>query len=399
MGGTSAEHAVGAAVSGPEGNDLLFRNLARLAADAIILADDRGVITFWNQAAECVFGYHEHEIVGRPLTVIMPSRYRERHLQGLAHHRSTGESTYFGSVHEYHGLRKDGREFPVDIAVSSWNAHGRTVFAAVVRDTTDRKVAEEKLRASEQHFQKLFHQAREMERSLRKLSQKAIHVQEEERRRVSRELHDEVGQALAAISVNLDSVKRGLQRGSAPRKRLTDAQHLVGQTVRNLQRVCHDLHPAILDHLGLISALRWYAKTFSERTAIKVQLKVTGDPGPLAPEQRLMVYRIVQEGLTNTLKHSKATHANIEMEGRPGVVSLSIHDDGKGFRVGRGLSTSRRQEGLGGLGLLGIQERVRLAGGSFEVESARGKGTTIRVEVAVRAAREKPRPALRKKHR
>ncbi|MBI2060838.1 MAG: PAS domain S-box protein [Nitrospirae bacterium] len=508
----------------PDKSGVLFRNLARLAADAIILANEDGAITFWNQAAAAIFGFQENEIMGRPLTTIMPGRYRERHVQGLARHRSTGESLYFGAVHEYHGLRKDGAEFPAEIAVSTWRHDGETVFAAIVRDTSqrneadriaqesreryrslvdacadavslmdpafrilicneqkvrlygydhageiigmnaldlvapadragankiaeqlarnglvrnceltmvrkngsvfpaelsasqvtgadgrpsgftaivrdvsDRKASEDRLRAGEQHYQKLFHQSRDMERSIRSLSQRAIHAQEEERRRISRDLHDEVGQSLTAITVLLESSKKSCRCPAASKRHLLEAQDLVEQSVGNLRRVCHELHPDILEHLGLIPALRWYAKKFAERTSIKVQFRVTGDPGRLNHKQRLMVYRIVQEGLTNTLKHASAKHVTIEMGGRPGTITLAIHDDGKGFSVGRGLNPARDREGVGGQGLLGIQERVRLAGGGFEVQSARGKGTTIRVNIAVPMAQPKRKRLSKKK--
>ncbi|MGH9337539.1 MAG: histidine kinase, partial [Vicinamibacteria bacterium] len=249
----------------------------------------------------------------------------------------------------------------------------------VVRDITDRKLAEEALMQSEEHHRELFRQAQEMQDSLRALSLEVLRVQEDERKRISRDLHDEVGQALTAIQMNLEILKKRPSEDDTPTpKRMADTQDLVARTIETVHRFCRDLRPAMLDDLGLVPTLKWYTKTFAERTGIRVNLRASRSVEKLDHDGKTLVYRVLQESLTNVWKHAGAQEAEVAIRAFHRGISMEIRNDGKAFEVERYVRP--RQQG-GGLGLLGMQERVRQVNGEFTVESVMGKGTTIRVQI------------------
>jgi signal transduction histidine kinase len=248
-----------------------------------------------------------------------------------------------------------------------------------------RKEAEKELRESEDHYRVLLTQARLMQENLRYLSCQILNVQEEERKRISRELHDEVGQALTAVNVNL-----AMLRKSAPKKntdltrKLREAQTMVEQTMESVHNFSRELRPALLDDLGLIPALRSYVKRFSERTGVRINFKADAVVEKLEMNQKTVFYRVGQEALTNIAKHAQATEGSVLMRKFKGGMQLEISDNGKSFRADRHISTSSKKGGKKRLGLIGIQERVRLANGIFNMESMPGKGTHIRVWVPFR---------------
>jgi len=249
----------------------------------------------------------------------------------------------------------------------------------------ERRRVEMALRESEEHYRALFNQAREMQDNLRKLSREVLRVQEEERKRISWELHDEVGQALTAINVGLEMIKKEIATDRENlKKRIVDLQNLVEQTIDSVHRFSRELRPAILDDLGLFPALRWYTKSFAERTGIQVHLKASPAIEKLDGEQKTVVYRVVQESLTNVSKHAQADKVDIDIKKAKNGICLEIWDDGKAFRVCERTSLFK---GRGGLGILGMQERVEFVGGKFAMESEPGKGTTIRVEIPFKTER------------
>jgi signal transduction histidine kinase len=217
---------------------------------------------------------------------------------------------------------------------------------------------------------------RESEANLRKISHKALHVQEEERTRISRELHDEVGQLLTAINVNLTMLKRdGNAQTVALQRRIRVAQKQLEHTMECVHRFARELRPAMLDDLGLLPALRAYTKSFEERTGIQTVLEASAGAEALHPEGKTVVFRVVQESLTNVAKHSHATRATISLRALTSRFRLEVKDNGRAFHVEK--KTGQKQR----LGLLGMQERVRLVTGTFLIQSRRGEGTTIQVEI------------------
>lgn len=263
-----------------------------------------------------------------------------------------------------------------------WNAtplvHQQLIIATG-RDITKRKRAEAAMQQSEEHYRELFHQAYQMQENLRRLSARILEIQEQERKRISRDLHDEVGQALTAINVNLAVVKKALAtEDPVVTTRIDDTQRLLEQTMENVHRFSRELRPAMLDDLGLIPALRAYVRSFTERTGIHVLLDAprSEEIERLDAERKTVVYRVVQEGLHNIAKHAHAQKVRISAHAVSHLVRVEIRDDGQGFRTNGNSDDAPKR-----LGLLGLEERVRLVNGEFAIDSELGCGTALRVAI------------------
>ena len=249
-------------------------------------------------------------------------------------------------------------------------------------EITERKRAEKALRQSEKHYQKLFHKAEAMQEILRNLSNRILVTQEEERKRISRELHDEVGQSLTAISVGLAIFdKKAAGNPAITSQKIAETQKLIQETMETVHRFAHELRPALLDECGLVPALRSYLKRFASRTGMDVHFGSDPVAEEMASEQKLVVFRIVQESLTNVTKHAQATQVDVQISRQKSNVCLEVIDNGVSFTadpltVGR----SKRR-----LGLLGMEERVRLVNGGFTIIAEPGKGTTVRVTIPLDA--------------
>jgi len=213
----------------------------------------------------------------------------------------------------------------------------------------------------------------------RKYLSQIIEAQENERRRISRELHDEIGQALTAIKFNLDMIDKELpQTYPSVRGRLGDAKSLSNQTITAMRQLSMDLRPTMLDELGLIPTLRWYAQNFSKRLGIDSQFQAIGFEEKLLPQIETAFYRIVQEALNNIAKHAKANRIEISLEQRDSTIYASIIDNGKGFDLHKVLHPESPERGFG---IIGMQERISLLGGKIDIQSRPGFGTQIHIEV------------------
>lgn len=211
---------------------------------------------------------------------------------------------------------------------------------------------------------------------LRALSQKLVNAQEGERRHISRELHDQVGQMLTAMRMelaNLEAMRYSAGQDFA--EHLAEAKKLAEETLRSVRGMSMGLRPAMLDELGLVPALRWEAREFTRRSGVAADLQVDGDLENLAENLRTCIYRVVQEALTNCARHAQPRNVRVTLHGRPDSISLTVEDDGVGFDVQR-IPRS-------GLGLVGIEERVRELGGKVEFFSQPKKGTVVRCEIPV----------------
>ena len=213
----------------------------------------------------------------------------------------------------------------------------------------------------------------------RKYLTQIIEAQENERTRISRELHDEIGQALTAIKFNLDMIEKELPQTSTPiLGRLGEARSLSNQTLTAMRQLSMDLRPTMLDDLGLIPTLRWYIQNFSNRLNICSNFQAIGFEKKFPPQIETAIYRIVQEAMNNIAKHAKADHFEIILEHRDSIISVSIKDNGKGFDLESVLHPESPERGFG---IIGMQERVSLLEGRIDIQSRPGLGTHIHIEV------------------
>jgi len=248
-------------------------------------------------------------------------------------------------------------------------------------EINERRRAEDALRRSEKHYRRLFNEAQAMQEDLRGLSNKILHAQEEERKRISRELHDEVGQSLTAINVSLASLKNnGVWSADNGSRKFAETQGLLEGTMETVHDFARDLRPAMLDELGLLPALRSYLKSFAGRTGLRIHFHGNPVAEKLADDQKTVIFRVAQESLTNVSKHAHASEVDIAIRKSKDGVCTEIVDNGQAFKAASAGSNGR-------LGLLGMQERVRLVNGKFTVKSRPGKGTTIRVLIPFSPAR------------
>jgi signal transduction histidine kinase len=249
-------------------------------------------------------------------------------------------------------------------------------------EINERKRTERALRVSERHYHQLFDQASLMQENLRNLSNQILHVQEEERKRISRELHDEVGQALTAVSVNLAVLGITPPASRLFKRKLADTQRVIEQTMETVHRSVHELRPAMLDELGLVPALRSLLKGVAERSGLKIRLRADAIGESLPDEQKTVLFRVAQESLTNVTRHAQARSVEIVLRQRKRGLHMEVRDDGRSFQADARDAARGRQ----GLGLLGMQERVRLVHGRFAVRPSPGKGTVVQVDIPLRTA-------------
>jgi signal transduction histidine kinase len=246
------------------------------------------------------------------------------------------------------------------------------------QEVAQRKTVEKSLRSSELHSSQLLEQSQHLQEELRHLSRQLLLAQEEERKRISRELHDEIAQTLTGINVRLAALKtestistKGLQ------KKITRTQQMVEKSVDIVHRFARELRPTALDDLGLIPALHTFTKGFAKQTGIRVRLTVFAGVQQLDSVKRTVLYRVAQEALTNVARHAHASRVDISIQKLPGAIRMKIKDNGKSFRVARVLHAKRHKR----LGLLGMRERVEMVGGSFAVDSTPRAGTTVHAQI------------------
>jgi two-component system sensor histidine kinase UhpB len=330
---------------------------ARLAAivessdDAIVGKTLDGVITSWNRGAQQIFGYSAAEAVGQHIFLVVPEDKREEEEDVLARLRRGEKIDHFETIRQ----TKDGRRITVSLTVSPIRDASGTVVGAskVARDITQRVQAQEAIR----HAQ---------------LFTRMVLTQEEERRRIARDLHDQLGQHMTALRLTLETLKAlAVDRPDVVRQ-VGALQDLAEQLDRDIAFRVWELRPAVVETLGLAGALSEHVANWSTRYGIQVRLRVTAPPGePPSLETATAVYRLAQEALNNVVKHAKSERVDIVLEHGQDSVSLIVEDHGVGFDPAVIEASSR------GFGLIGMRERALLAGGQLQIESAPGHGTTL----------------------
>jgi PAS domain S-box-containing protein len=325
--------------------------LLATVTDAVVASDDKFIVTAWNAAAESTYGRRADEVLGQPDALVFRTDF-----VGVERAEAIKRLVETGRFHgELTHRRRDGKRVHIESrAVAFYDSTGaRLGYVSVNRDITERRRAEETIRA---------------------LLNDIITAQEEERRRIARELHDETAQSLTSLLVGLRAVEES--QGIAQARETAGALRTsVAAALESVKRIARGLRPSILDDLGLEEALERLGVEMARVHGFSVDLQVTGARLPRLPEAtEVALYRIAQEALTNAGKHAAAKSVSVIVHRNHVTVRLVIEDDGKGFDVTAALSG-------GQLGLVGMRERAHLVGGSVSVESSRGRGTTIGVKV------------------
>lgn len=294
----------------------------------------------------------------------IPEQWKEAHRRGLAGEVLVGEDDRFE--------RADGSVQWIRWEIRPWGHADGEVGGIVIfsEDTTRRKEAEAALLRSE----KLAVQRRELQELAKRLQQ----AREEERTAVARDLHDQIGQILTAIKMDIAWVVRHLPEKQDPlHNRLAESIKMVNSGVQSVRRICSGLRPGILDDLGLAAAIEWQASEFATRNGIGCKVSLPPVQLQLDGDRATAIFRIFQECLTNVARHAEATSVSASLSTQDGNLMLVVEDDGKGFS---------ESEKTGSLGVLGMKERAKACGGSLQVASAPGKGTTVTVSVPLNAA-------------
>jgi len=335
-----------------------YRDLFESAEEAIWVQDLDGEITMANEACVKLTGYPREELIGTNVKEFLSGEALER-AREVGRRLLRGEA--LDHPYEQQMTREDGSEVRIRLSVSLITSEGQPkAYQLVARDITEDKRMEENLRF-------YLHQVTK--------------AQEEERKRIARELHDETAQELVALSRQLDSLTS--MSGEVPEldiKLLEGIRAQVDKTLEGVRRFSQDLRPSVIDDLGLLPALDWLVSDLEERFDIAIGMAVLGPEHRFSPEVELVLFRIAQEALRNVWRHSGASRAWVTVEFGDDKTTLSVTDNGKGFEVPRSMADLAS---VGKLGLAGMEERARLVGGKLTLESEPGKGTTVTVEVPV----------------
>ena len=256
------------------------------------------------------------------------------------------------------------------------------------KEVARRRVVEETLRKSELHSRQLLDHSRQLQVQLRHLSRRILLAQEEERKRISRELHDVIAQMLAGINIRLATLKIEAEANTKGFSRtITRTQQLVEKSVERVHRFARELRPAVLDDLGLVPAVHTFMKSFAKETGIRMRFTVSAGLDKLSGTKRTVLYRVAQEALTNVACHAEASRVTVAIQRLASVIHMKIQDNGKAFNVEQAMHA----KGAPHLGLLGMRERVEMVGGKFAIESKPGKGTTILARIPFHASDKNPR--------
>jgi two-component system CheB/CheR fusion protein len=366
---------------------------------AILTLDTEGRISSWNIGAERIFGYTEEEIRGQHTEIIFTPEDRAADAPRLE--MKTAREDGRAADERWH-LRKNGRRFYVSgVLAPLYDGEKLTGYAKIARDLTEQRRNEEELRRAHEDLEhKVEERTRELEKAnelLRgenaerrriekarlQLLKQLVRVQDDERRRISRDIHDHLGQQSTALRLKLETLKELCKKYTELCEPIEQTQMVAARLDSDVDFLAWELRPAALDDLGLAAALANFVKEWSKHFNIPAEFHATGmDADRPAPEVEVNLYRIAQEALNNTYKHAQASRVDVLLERRDHHVVLIVEDNGVGFDM------SDKPEADRGLGLLGMHERAGLIGGTLEIEATPNEGTTIFARVPVTFAIE-----------
>lgn len=341
-----------------------FAHVVEQSADTVMITNPEGIIEYVNPAFEQLTGYSREEAIGRKPSILRSGKHDQRFYGQLW--RTILSGGVFRAV--FTNRKKHGELFHEEETITPiTDARGDiTHFVSIGRDITTRVRAEEQLRQSREQ--------------LRALAAHLQSVREEERGRIAREVHDELGQVLTGLKYDLAWLARGLPADStALQEKTRGLLSLVDATINTVRRIFTDLRPSVLDELGLVAAIEWQAQEFQSRTGIECRVSTELTDLSLGSEASTALFRICQESLTNVARHAQATRVTVRLSAEEDRLILSVVDNGRGV-------TEQEQARVTSFGLLGMQERASLLGGQLTIVGRPGAGTTVMVKIPLRAS-------------
>jgi PAS domain S-box-containing protein len=329
--------------------------------DSIITIDLDMEITSWNKAAEALYGYPAHEAIGRKLTTLTLAKDFQKLLEKIEKIKESRQVEVFESER----VGKDKAHMILEVVVSPVKDEDGVLvgLSTIARDLTARRVAEKAMHDKE-------------------VLQRLIIAQEDERSRISRDLHDELGQQLTALQLALARTRDAC--GDSHLKEHVDSISEIADTIdKSVDFLAWELRPALVERVGLIDAIRNYIDQWAQHAGVEAEVMASAIKQPLAATVETNLYRIVQEALNNTHKHAAATRVEVLLEARDDTIVLIITDNGKGFRPGNKKLNAK------GLGLTGMRERAAAIGARLEIEAAPGRGTTINLRLPMTSRKKR----------
>jgi len=331
---------------------------------AVAVVDLKDRIIFWSRFSEVLFGWQEEEVLGRNLLELVVPDVARRQVREVMAQLREGKAW----VGEMVVLKRDGAEFCSLMANTPLHdSDGRVIGRiAAITDISDRKDAEEKLRDNQTQ--------------LRALTDRLVTVREAEATRIAREIHDQMGQALTALKMDVAALDLDLRgRGACDedgklRARIKSMSAAIESTLETALKLCTELRPAVLDKLGLVAAIEWAARDFEARNGIFCNLDLPAETISIETKRATAMFRIFQEILTNVIRHAEASEVTIQLGARQDALRLEVTDNGRGIGPNKG-------EAELGLGIIGMRERALGVGGRIEFREASRRGTTVIVEV------------------
>jgi PAS domain S-box-containing protein len=339
-----------------------FAAMIESAPDGVVTVSSDGRIVLVNTQIEALFGYARDEVLGEPVDMLLPQRFRDRH---IVHRAGYLEDPVMRRMGDLTGLRKNGTEFSIDISLSTVMTEQGRLAIAFVRDSTDRRASEE--------LQRTFSERRAVLAHL-------VSAGEDERARIASDIHDDSIQAMTAAGMRLQIARRSIDDPDQL-ELLDDLEQTIQLSISRLRHLLFELHPPALDHEGLAPALRMYIDSAEGESGIPHRLEDRLRSEPDA-ETRVILYRVVQEALTNARKHAQPSVVIVSLDQRDRGYMVHVTDDGIGF------APETLKAVPGHLGLAAMRERIELADGTVRIESAVGEGTTIEIWLPARAVSE-----------
>jgi PAS domain S-box-containing protein len=354
---------------------------------AIFMLDVQGHVNTWNIGAQRLKGYKASEIIGRHFSTFYPEEDIRSGKPQWELEVAAREGRF---EDEGWRIRKDGSRFWANVIITALHDEGKLIgFGKVTRDFTARMQAQEALQQANEELtneigERRLAEARfaESEKALRELSLHLFKTQDEERKRIARDLHDSLGQSLAVMKMSLDSVASIESENAEVRGPLAQCLSLVEECIKEVRTMSYLLYPPMLEEMGLKSAIFWYLEGFTTRSDVNTTFEVSPEFGRLPREVELALFRVLQESLTNVHRHSGSSTAHVRLAIENATAILQIQDQGKGIPAGILEEAGQDRTGSLGVGLRGMSERMQQLGGKLEIFS-NPDGTTVSATVPV----------------